>query len=164
MKFKLLVGVILLLLGIAVGIWFARPNWTVESVRETVVTTLQREAPASFYVTGTLDIATTIQEESQKSIVVPSLFVPLNIDLGRTTVTLRVPGRVSYGFDVRELSTEDIQIDEAGVVTLNLPALSVFSVEAMLEEAEMRTEVGWARLQSRSGAEQERRALARVRS
>lgn len=152
-----LVGALIGVLGI-LGWKLSRSGMSEEELRTVVLTTLQREAPASFLVTGTLDITSTIQTRSTK------IFLPylLNLDLGTTEVTLRVPGRVAYGFDVRKLEPSHIRMPEEGVVEVDLPGLSVFSVEPNLEEMEMRTEVGWARTHRRSGQRQEQRALAAV--
>src|SRR5690606_8644628 len=150
-----------LLIGgaLVVSVWQLRPRLTQEDVQVTVLTTLAEEAPASFYVTGTLRFATTVEGRSEKTLL-PGL---LNLDLGTTRAEVRVPGRVAYGFDVRALRPEHIRYGDDGVVEVDVPALQVFSVEPELERAEIRTEVGWARLHGSSGQEMERRALRAVR-
>lgn len=165
--FKLGVWVGLILIGIGVGLWVRLPSFTQEQVREVIITTLQEEHPASFYVTGTLDIAATVHEAHTKSLWIPNLFMPLTgvqLGLGTTEVTLRVPGRVAYGFDVRTLQPEAIELAEDGVVDLTLPELTVFSVEPDLNRADLKTTVGWARLHARSGQEQELKALQQVQA
>src|SRR5690606_17382168 len=135
------------------------PRLTEETVRTAVVTTLAEEAPASFFVTGTLTFATTVEGRSDKTLL-PGL---LNLDLGTTRAEVRVPGRVAYGFDVRRLRPSDIRFTEEGVVEVAMPALEVFSVEPELERAEVRTDVGWARLHRSSGQRVEEVTLREVR-
>ncbi len=152
----------LILVGVAVGLWLRLPSFTQEEVREVIITTLQEEHPAAFYVTGTLEIAATVHEAHTRSLWLPSLFLPFSFDLGTTEVTLRVPGRVAYGFDISALQPENIQLTEDGVIDLTLPELSVFSVEPDLSRADIKTTVGWARLHARSGQAQEKKALQQV--
>src|SRR5690606_21384564 len=76
----LVVAAVVVLLGVVVGVavWSARPRLTEERVRTAVITTLAEEAPASFFVTGTLTFATTVEGRSDKTLL-PGL---LNLDLG----------------------------------------------------------------------------------
>jgi hypothetical protein len=157
----LVVVALLVLVGAALvlSVWLLRPRLTEETVQTTVLTTLAEEAPASFYVTGTLTFATTVEGRSEKTLL-PGL---LNLDLGSTNATVRVPGRVAYGFDVRRITASGIRLAEDGTVEVDVPPLSVFSVEPELERAEIETEVGWARLYRSSGREMEQLALRRIR-
>ncbi len=150
---------LLLAVGFAAAVWWGRPRLTEEEVRQVVVTTIQREAPAAFFVTGTLHLTVTSTVANTK------YFLPdlLRLDLGTTRATVRVPGRLSYGFDVRLLRAEDIRIGEDGVVEVTLPPLSVYSVEPELAEMEVQTEVGWARSQAGSGREVEQKAIRLLR-
>jgi hypothetical protein len=151
---------VVLLAAVAVAAaWGLRPRLTEEDVQTTVITTLAEEAPASFFVTGTLTFATTVEGRSEKTLL-PGV---LDLDLGTTRATVRVPGRVAYGFDIRRLRSSDIRFTEDGVVEVAVPALEVFSVEPELERAEMQTDVGWARLHRSSGQEMERLALGEIR-
>ncbi|HLT45629.1 MAG TPA: DUF4230 domain-containing protein [Rubricoccaceae bacterium] len=152
-------AVVLLAVAVITAVWALRPRLTEEEVRATVVTTLAEEAPASFFVTGTLTFATTVEGRSDKTLL-PGL---LDLDLGTTRAEVRVPGRVAYGFDVRRLRPSDIRFTEEGVVEVAVPALAVFSVEPELERAELRTEVGWARLHRSSGQRVEALTLREVR-
>lgn len=154
----IVVALVLLGLGAAAGLWLARPRLTEEEVRTAVVTTIQREAPASFYVTGYLDIVATTTVENTK-VLLPDV---LGLDLGTTTSTVRMPGRVSYGFDARVLRPEMIDLRDDGVIQVTLPPLSVYSVEPDLERMEVETSVGWARLYRSSGRRVEQRALRAV--
>lgn len=156
-----LVLVLLLLIGgaLVVSVWQLAPRLTQEDIQLSVLTTLAQEAPASFYVTGTLDFATTVEGRSEKTLL-PGF---LNLDLGTTRAEVRVPGRVAYGFDIRTLDAEDIRFTDEGIVEVEVPALQVFSVEPVLERAEIRTDVGWARLHSSSGQAMEAAALRAIR-
>ena len=154
----------LILLIVAVGaaacaIWLMRPRLTEERIQETIISTLASEARESFYVTGTLTFSTTVEERSEKSLL-PSI---INLNLGTTTATVRVPGRVAYGFDVTALRAEHIRYNDVGVVEVGVPELEVFSVEPELENVDIQTEVGWARLHRSSGQETEQRALQAIR-
>ena len=157
---------LLIVVGAAavVALWFMRPRLTEERIQETVISTLASEAQESFYVTGTLTFSSTVESRSEKK------FLPgiLNLNLGTTTATVRVPGRVAYGFHVTSLRPEHIRYIEGhftddGVVEVELPRLEVFSVEPELENVDIQTEVGWARLHRSSGQEMEQRALRAIR-
>ena len=52
---------------------------------------------------------------------------------------------------------------DEGVVEVDLPRLEVFSVEPELENVDIQTEVGWARLHRSSGQEMEQRPLQAIR-
>lgn len=150
---------VLLAFAFAAGVWWMRPALTEEEVSQVVVATIQREAPASFFITGTLDIPTIVTVENTKYLL-PDLF---RFNLGTTRATVRVPGRVSYGFDVGALRPEAIRVGEDGLIEVTLPELSVFSIEPDLERMEVETEVGWARLHASSGQRVEQRAIRQVR-
>lgn len=131
------------------------PKLSEEALRQSVLTTIQREAPAQFYVTGTLDLSTTSVSRSKK-VLLPSV---LAIDLGTTVSSVSIPGRASYGFDVNALRAEDIDLIGDSVVEITLPALTIHAVEPDLTKMEAITEAGWARMESRSGKRMERRSL-----
>lgn len=151
-------AVVLVAVGFAAALWWSRPTLTEEAVRRHVVTTIQQEAPASFYVTGYLDIAATVTVENTRYLF-PGL---LELNLGTTRSTVRVPGRVSYGFDVRRLRPEAIRLHDDGVVEVTLPPLALYSVEPQLDEMAVQTSVGWARLRGSSGQRVERQAVQLV--
>ncbi len=151
---------LVVVIGAAVlAFWFMRPRLTEEYIQETVIFTLASEAQESFYVTGTLTFSSTVESRSEKT------FLPgiLNLNLGTTTATVRVSGRVAYGFNVAALRPEHIHYTEDSVVEVELPRLEVFSVEPELENVDIQTEVGWARLHRSSGQEMEQRALQAIR-
>ncbi len=157
------VGAVLVLLafGVAAAFWWWSPQWSEEEVRRAVVSTVQREAPASFYVTGTLDVIAT-STVSNTEVLLPDL---LGWEVGTVTSTVRVPGRIYYGFDVQQLEAADIQVHTDGRVTVALPELRIYAVEPVLEEMEVQTEAGWRRYYDLTVDERvERAALRRVRS
>lgn len=144
---------------LAIFYWTSTPRLAEDEVRQIVVTTIQREAPESFLVSGYLDITATVTIENTKYLF-PDLF---RLNLGTTRSSVRVPGRVSYGFDVRQLTPESVKVTEEGRVEVALPELQVYSVEPDLEAMEVETSVGWARLDISSGRRVEQQAIRSVR-
>jgi len=159
MKKHLLLLLLLVVVGVALGLLLRLPRVSEEVVRQAVVTTIQQEAPASFFITGYLDITATSTVESTRYLF-PDLMA---FDLGTTRASVRMPGRVSYGFDVTDLRAEDIQVREDDVVEVTLPSLQLYAVEPVLEKMEVETTVGWARLYASSGREAEHQAIRYVR-
>lgn len=144
----LAVGLLVLALaGVGAALWLARatPSLTEEDVRHAMFATIQRESPAAFLVTGQLELTVTTRVENSK-ILLPGL---IGLDLGTTRATVRVPGRVSYGFEVDSLRPEMVRMLEDGVIEVWIPPLAVYSVEADLGRLEVETERGWARAASR---------------
>ena len=123
-------GVILLGMVLAVG-WLMLGGGRIaeRDVRAAIVTTLQREAPQEFLVTGELTSSATASGQSQWRLRV------LDIPLGQTRVRVQIPGRMTYGFELATLRPEDIRYDPAGIVEVRLPRVEVQSVEPILEEA-----------------------------
>ncbi len=152
-------------------LWLLRPRYDAAEVQRTVITTIQREAPASFYVTGTLDIIVTEEVERTEQLF-PTLFALLReaqpswpgINQATARAIVRVPGRVSYGFDVSQLSPEQIRVQPDGLVEVSLPALDVYSAEPYLRQLEVKTEAtGWMQLFGSQEKAAEREALGGVR-
>ncbi len=152
---RLVAAGLLVLAGVALAVWLLQPRLTETEVRQVVVSTIQQEAPASFFVTGTLDITATATVENTRYLF-PDL---LRFDLGTTRATVRMPGRIAYGFDVTALRPEDIRLGEDGVVEVTLPGLHVFSAEPNLAAMEVETDVGWARTYAGSGQRATQQAL-----
>jgi len=130
------------LVAIAVLLYQLRPTPIAETkVQEVVVATIQKEAPASFFVTGTLELsATSTIRHTRFQHVMPYL-PPAN--LGTTSAEARLPGTVAYGFDVRELKPEHIRLGDDGVVHVSLPPLRVFSAEPDLQAMHVASEQEW---------------------
>jgi len=139
---------VLAVLGAAVlAVWRLAPRVSEETVRQTVLSTIQREAPASFLITGTIDATATVTVRGTKTLL-PGV---LDFNLGTNRTTVRVPGRLAYGFDVRTLTPEHVRVLEDGTVEVAIPDLRVFSVEPNLGVMQIQTRRGWAR--SRAGAD-----------
>lgn len=147
--------VLLVVGGAGLWLWSKRPRFTEDEVRDVVYSTIQREAPASFLVTGVLHVTVTTKVENTRTLL-PGI---VGINLGTNTTTIRVPGRISYGFDIRTLRPEMIRVLESGVIEVELPPASVYAVEPVLERMEMETQRGWARLSEGSAAQVRERAL-----
>ncbi len=124
------------------------PRVTEEEVRTANSTTIEREAPASFLVTGTLDATATARVANTQTFL-PGL---LDLDLGTSEAVVRVPGRIAYGFDVRTLTPDHIDLLDDGTVEVTLPPLTVFSVEPDLARMDVQTTRGWARSQESASA------------
>ena len=174
MKTRSALGIGLLAgLALAVGVmvwWSQGPSE--ERVRRTVVTTVQEEAPASVLVTGTLTIQVRVTIDSAQYatpdwlsyVLKYSQPTVLTMMEGRSTTTVRVPGRVSYGFDVRALEPRMIAVEDDGTIAVDLPDLSVRGVEPDLARIEVKTSTeGWMRVfPSEVRTEVRKRALAGV--
>ena len=142
-----------LLLVVGLLLWERSPSDT--RVQKTVLTTIQDEAPASFLVTGTLDVRVTVRVDSAQYLT-PSWITyllrqtqPSALPLlqGGSETQVRVPGTVSYGFDVRALDSSMIAVEQNGHVGLTLPSLSIHSVEPVLARLEVRSRAsGWIRV------------------
>ena len=136
------------------------PAVSEETVQTSVWTAIQREAPEQFLIVGTLEIGTE-SEATSTTRLLPGM---LDLPVGQTTVRVRVPGRASYGFDVRRLRPRDVRYTEDGVVVVTLPALSVYAVEPRIEDAEISAAAGgWQRLSRAPERAAVRSALAQVR-
>lgn len=142
-----------LLLVVGLLLWERAPSDA--TVKKTVLTTIQDEAPASVLVTGTLDVRVTVRVDSAQYLTPTWLTYllretqPSALPLlqGGSETKVRVPGTVSYGFDVRALDSSMIAVEEAGRVEVTLPSLSVHSVEPDLARLEVRSQArGWMRV------------------
>ncbi len=129
-----------------------------EEVAARVHATLQREADAAFLVTGRLDVLATSEVENTRT-VLPGL---LDLSMGTSRATVRVPGTIWYGVPLEGFTPADVTVEADTLVRLGLPAPRVHSVEAELREMEVRTERGWARLPALSERDAERAAVGLV--
>lgn len=149
-----IVAVVLTALDILPG----APRLSESEIRERAATAVQREAREAFLVTGRLDVTATTRVENTKRLLPGTL----DLDLGTTSARVRVPGRILYGVDVSGLSGGDFEVVGDSVLEVRLPEPVVAAVEPTLSEMEVETQVGWARLQSRSGREAEHRAIRMI--
>lgn len=151
-------GAVLLLLAIvAVVLWRARPRLSEEEAREVVIGTLQRETRQSFVVTGALDITVTTRVRNTRRLL-PGI---LDVNVGSVESTVRVPGRVSYGFALAELPAQAIHVI-GDTIEVHVPTPRVYAVEPELSQMEMETETGWLRLREDAREEVQQRALGLV--
>ena len=142
-RLLILLGVVIVGAVIAVLGWLARPRWSVERVRDTVVTTIQSEAPASDLVTGRVGISARrdLRDLGRFSWLPAWLDLP-GVNFLDAEARVEVAGEALYGFDVRELTAEMIEVHPDGLVEVTLPPLRVIAVE---------TDLGRLRVQSQEG-------------
>ncbi|HUE77415.1 MAG TPA: DUF4230 domain-containing protein [Longimicrobiales bacterium] len=153
----LAVVAVLVAAAIVVVLRFEPPRLTEDQIRRALFTTIQRESPQAFLVTGRLEVTATTRVENSK------VFLPgiVSLDLGTVRSTVRVPGSVSYGFEVDSLRPEMVRMMEDGTIEVELPPLAVYAVQPNLARMEVETERGWARLGATED-QVERQAIAIV--
>jgi hypothetical protein len=144
--------------GVAVALlWARRPQLTEEEVRSVIFASLQRETREAFVVTGALEIEATTRIVSTRRLLPGTLDLPV----GSIESTVRIPGRVSYGFPIAELRAEDIRVF-GDTVEMRVPDPGIYSVEPRLAAMEVETDAGWLR-PSRDGRQAvEQRAMGLV--
>ena len=131
---------------------------TEDEVRSVVRTGIESEAAEGFVVTGRL--SSTLEGSSARRWRVRLL----DIETGRSEVSVRVPATMTYGFSLDDFDADAIRFREDGTVEVVLPPLSVFSVEPELERAEVDIEVsGQARLTPSMTERTVQQTLRRVR-
>ena len=130
-----------------------RPSAT--DIRGALYTAIQRETPETFLVTGSVDLVGTTTVSNTRRLF-PGL---LDLSLGTTSATVRMPGRVSYGIDLSGIRPADIDVAPDGAVVVRVPSPAIRSVEPVLAEMEVQTDVGWARFYARSGRAVEQEAI-----
>ena len=148
-----------LILLAAAAVWLSRASLvSEEEVRATILTTIQSEAPERFLVTGTLTSSLSTSSARRWRVAI------LNVETGRATVRVQVPGRMSYGFSLDDLDPDDIRFLPEGIVEIAMPELSVFSVEPILEEVTVDSETsGFGRLSPELTARAVETTFRRVR-
>jgi hypothetical protein len=158
MSRRLIVLIIVFLAGAVVAAMLLLPGLRAPRVVErdmadAIYTAIQREADTTFVVTGYMDVVATTRSEDTL-ILFPAL---LNLRLGTSRATVRVPGRVSYGFDVEQLTPGMVRV-RGDTIELELPLLAIYSTEPDLARLEVETTTGWARMPV-TAQEAERRAV-----
>ena len=150
-------GIVLIVVALVAFVLFRlRPRLTDEEVDGVVRAAIQQEAKAAFLVTGYLDINSEAHVENTLRLL-PGI---LNLPVGTTTVTVRAPGRVHYGFEASKITDENITLLPDGIVEVVVPRPSVYTVSPDIEKLEIETSVGWTRLAGDSREEVQTRALA----
>jgi hypothetical protein len=155
-----IIAVVALLLIGTVGLWLwsSRPRLSQTEIRDVIYSTIQRESPASFLITGALEVTATTRVENTRTLF-PGV---VGIDLGTTSATVRVPGRVSYGFDVRQLTPAMIRVLDGDTIEVTVPEPVLYSIEPNLEQMEVETQRGWLRISQRTTEQVRGRAIQLV--
>jgi hypothetical protein len=154
--FGIILAVLLIVGGIFIGMSMKMPSLTSHQLQQLAFTTITQEADTTFFVTGYYDLDVTTRVKDNKTL--------WGISLGTNEVNLRVPGRVSYGFNIGQLKQDDVQILKGDTVVVRIPKVGIFSVEPYLNKMDMQTQVGWARLYAYSGQALEHEAVKRLPS
>jgi hypothetical protein len=129
------------------------PRLTERVTAEAIHAAIQREADTTFVVTGYLEVVATVRSQDTR-VLLPDF---LNLPLGTTRATVRVPGRVSYGFDISQLTVQMIRVS-GDTVEIDIPQVTIYSTEPDLSRLEVETTTGWAR-RPVTAQEAERRAV-----
>ncbi|CAN5746287.1 DUF4230 domain-containing protein [soil metagenome] len=129
------------------------PRLSERVTAEAIHAAVQREADTTFIVTGYLEVVATVRSQDTR-VLLPDF---LNLPLGTTRATVRVPGRVSYGFDISQLTPGMIRVS-GDTVEVEVPPVTIFSTEPDLSRLEVETTTGWAR-RPVTAQEAERRAV-----
>ncbi|MGH7482628.1 MAG: DUF4230 domain-containing protein [Longimicrobiales bacterium] len=153
-----LLATALVALGIGIALWQARPRLSEEEIQRLAFTSIQRESAESFLVTGSLALRATATVASRR-ILLPEF---LDLEIGRTSATVRVPAKVSYGFDVRGLDDDMIDVEGDSIIEVEIPPLRIYSIETDLSALEIETRQGWLRLDGDTPDRLERQALANI--
>lgn len=153
-------GALLLIGAVGLFLWSNRPRITEAEIRQAVYATIQRETPESFLITGAIEVTATTRVQNTR-ILLPGV---VGIDLGTTAATVRVPGRVSYGFDVRNLTPAMIRLIGNDTIEVTVPEPLLYSIEPNLEQMEVETQRGWLRLSQRTVDDVRERAIMLIQS
>lgn len=129
------------------------PRLSERVTAEAIHAAVQREADTTFIVTGYLEVVATVRSQDTR-VLLPDF---LNLPLGTTRATVRVPGRVSYGFDISQLTPGMIRVS-GDTVEVEVPPVTIYSTEPDLSRLEVETTTGWAR-RPVTAQEAERRAV-----
>ncbi|MBA2670523.1 MAG: DUF4230 domain-containing protein [Gemmatimonadetes bacterium] len=129
------------------------PRLSERVTAEAIHAAVQREADTTFIVTGYLEVVATVRSQDTR-VLLPDF---LNLPLGTTRATVRVPGRVSYGFDISQLTPRMIRVS-GDTVVVEIPPVTIYSTEPDLSRLEVETTTGWAR-RPVTAQEAERRAV-----
>jgi hypothetical protein len=139
-------------------LWSGRPRLSEQQVRDVIFSTIQRESPASFLVTGWIDVTAVTRVENTRTLL-PGI---VGLDLGTTTANVRIPGRVSYGFEISALTADMIRLVDGNTVEVEIPEPGIYSVEPNLEQMEVETRRGWARVSGTTEDRVRQRAIELV--
>lgn len=150
---------VLILTFMAAGVWFSAP----QLLRELAPHILQNSETQQFndmLIDMKPDAAIqagfieTMHEQTWSSEAFFS-FLGIEVPLGQTKATLRAPIKVYYGVRPHAIhATRALK----GQLHLTIDRVEVLSVDADISKLEIKTDVGWARLDALSGKEARSRA------
>lgn len=154
-----LTATILILTFVAAGIWFSAPQ-LLRDLAPHVVEKSEIQQFNDLLIDMKPDAAIqagfieTMHEQRWSNEAFFS-FLGIEIPLGQTEATLRAPIKIYYG--VRPYAIRAIGIKN-GQLHLTVDKIEVLSVDADISRLEIKTAVGWARLDAMSGEEARARA------
>lgn len=146
-----LLALVLVATGAGLAWWVRGP--TEAEIQRAVVSTVQQEAPSAFLVTGILSMQVEERVAYTES-VAPEFYQMIRryglapgVDLVTSEAHVRVAGRVTYGFSVRNLTADRIKKRRDGTVHVRVPPLQVQTVAPDLKTLQVKTESrGWLKL------------------
>jgi hypothetical protein len=138
-------------------LWSQRPRLSEDEVRSVILASLQRETRQAFVITGSIELNVTTRVVSTRRLLPGSL----NLPVGSVESTIRLPGRVSYGFPISDLREDHIRV-YGDTVEMRVPDPRLFSVEPVLAQMEVETESGWLRPSREGRMEVQQRATSLV--
>ena len=154
-----LITTLSILLLIIAGVWFSAPK-----LLENLAPHLAEKSEAQHFNDMLLDMKPdaaiqagfiqTSHEQTWSNEAFLS-FLGIEIPLGQTAATLRAPIKVYYG--VRPHAIHALK-SVKGQLHLTVDSVGVLSVDADISKLEIKTNVGWARLDTMSGEEARSRA------
>jgi len=154
-----LITTLTILALIAAGIWFSAPQLLHKLVPQVVENSEVQQfndmlidmKPDAAIQAGFIQ---TMHEQTWGNEAFLS-FLGIEIPLGATEATLRAPIKIFYG--VRPHAVHAIN-NKNGQLHLTIDKVEVLSVDADISKLEIKTKVGWARLDAISGSEARTRA------
>lgn len=136
LKLIVVLAALLILTAILI-VYLARPQWTIERVQDTVISTLQNEEPAVQIVGGTVEVTASreISDRGRFSWVPDWLGAPM---LFGAEARVQVSGLVHYGIDGSDFSREHITVTPEGVIEIEIPEIRIIAVEPRLSQMTIR--------------------------
>jgi len=148
-----------ILILVTIGLWFSYPQ-LFDGLAPHIVQKSEQQQFNDMLIDMEPDAAIqagyiqTIHEQRWSNEAFLSLF-GMEIPLGKTGATLRAPIKVYYG--VKPAAVHATQ-SKNGQLHLTVERVEVLSVDADISKLEIKTDVGWARLDAVSGKEARERA------
>jgi len=149
-----LIIIIFASLFLAAGVWFSAPNFFSRLTPHLIETSEVQQfndmlidmKPDAAIQAGFIE---TMHEQTWSNEAFFS-FLGIDIPLGQTEAILRAPIKIYYGVRPDAIhATKSIN----GQIHLTITKVEVLSVDADISKLEIRTDIGWARLNAQSGEE-----------